>query len=194
MGDPTARLLPDFRRRAVIVRLPVGRVGVLVRVEIPLRVLGEDAPRLADGAIGTLQRARQHQRRAVRLQDPLSLLVGILGQAEFHGIAPSGADHRVGDPGIPGGGIQDRLVAGQAPGVLAVQDHVERGAVLDRAGRVVPLRLGQHAQRQDVLSHTPERQQRRVADQVQQRARCHRRNCPPQGVHDHFLVILEESR
>ena len=52
----------------VVVRAPVGVVVVLVGVEVSGRVLGEQAPRLADGAVGALHRIGEHDLGAERAQ------------------------------------------------------------------------------------------------------------------------------
>src|SRR5215210_5498234 len=63
--DLAACLLPDLRRRRIVVRARVGRVGVLVRVEVSLRVLGVEPPRLPDGPVRAFAGIRQDELHAV---------------------------------------------------------------------------------------------------------------------------------
>src|SRR5215218_4821763 len=88
----SVRLLPDLRRRRFVVRARVGRVGVLVRIEVAFGVCGVEPPRLTDGPVRALVRIGQHEVDAVGAQDLLSLLAGILRHTEFHPVAERGAD------------------------------------------------------------------------------------------------------
>ena len=57
----------------------------------------------------------------------------------------------------------------EQPAPLAVEDHVQRRPVLHAAAGVVPLGLGVDLDRRDLGRHPLEREQRRVADQVEKR-------------------------
>ncbi len=58
MRHTAVGLRQDLGRRRLVVRPPVGVVVVLVGVEVPLRVLGEQAARFADRAVRAFHRAR----------------------------------------------------------------------------------------------------------------------------------------
>src|SRR5215213_2634511 len=85
--DLTGALLPDLRRRGLVVGARVGRVGVLVRVEVPLGVLRVEPPRLPDGPVRALARIGQHEIHAVGIEDLLPLLAGVLRHAELYLVA-----------------------------------------------------------------------------------------------------------
>ena len=51
------------------------------------------------------------------------------------------ANHRVGDAGVAGRGVEDDLVARQLSGPLAVRNHPRGGPVLDRSPGILPLGL-----------------------------------------------------
>src|SRR5829696_391033 len=82
-----AGLFPDLRPRRLVVRPRVGRVGVLVRVEVPLGVFGDELPGFPDRTIRTLARVREHDIDAVRIEDLLPLLAGVLRHAQLHLVA-----------------------------------------------------------------------------------------------------------
>src|SRR5919107_1010802 len=67
--DLAVGLLPDLGRRRFVVRARVGRVGVLVRIEVALGVLGVELPRLTDGPVRALVRVGQNKVHAVGAQD-----------------------------------------------------------------------------------------------------------------------------
>ena len=54
-----------------------------------------------DRAIGSLHRIGKDDLGAERLQDPFPLRSHVLGHAESDAVSSRGADHRVGDPGVP---------------------------------------------------------------------------------------------
>src|SRR5829696_1482927 len=82
-------LLPDLRRRGLVVRARVGRVGV------PLRVLRVYPPRLPDGPVRALAGIGQHEIHAVGPEDLLPLLAGVFRHAELYLVA-----ERSPDPGV----------------------------------------------------------------------------------------------
>src|SRR5215218_3299001 len=85
--DLASRLLPDLGRRRLVVRARVGRVGVLVRIEVALGVLGVEPPRLTDGPVRAIAGVGKDEVHAVSAQDLLSLLAGVLRHAELHPVA-----------------------------------------------------------------------------------------------------------
>ena len=128
VGDAAFGLRDDLGAGGFEVRLPVGVVVVLIRVEVAVRIGVVDFADLADRAVRTLVGGRQHEFGAVGFQDALALDRGVDRQAELHLVAARRADHGVGDAGVAAGGVDQGLVAGQLAGTLAVQNHVERRA------------------------------------------------------------------
>ena len=126
----------------------------------------------------------------------LALRAGVTGEREFAFVPALGGDHGVGDAGVAAGGVDDDLVAREHPAAFAVEDHRHRRAVLHAAAGVVPFRLGAdaHAGR-EVLPDAFERQQRRVADQIEDRlpdSWC--RSFPQNGTHLQLLAMLQGYR
>ena len=69
------------------VRLPVGRIVVLVGIEVAVGIRLVDLAAHADGAVGAFARIGEHHLRAVGLQDPLALGRGVRRQAQLHPVA-----------------------------------------------------------------------------------------------------------
>ena len=67
----------------LVVRAPVGVVVVLIRVEVALRIAGEQPPGLADRAVGAFHRIGQHELGAVRLQRARPLGRDVGGHAQL---------------------------------------------------------------------------------------------------------------
>ncbi len=63
------------------------------------------------------------------------------------------------------------MVFGQGAGALAVQDHIQSGAVLDRAAGIEKLGFGVDFDARQVFVHLGQADQRRIADLAQQRMR-----------------------
>src|SRR5215475_13393269 len=63
--DPSLGLLPNFVRRAMVMSLPVGVVGILVGIVIEVRMLGVEFARHADRTIGAFARIGVKNVRAV---------------------------------------------------------------------------------------------------------------------------------
>ena len=160
--DAPGGLLPDFHRRAIVVRLPVGGVVVLVGIKIGVGVLGVELPGFADGAVGAFGRVGQDQLCPVSLENSLALQAGVGRQAEPYPVAAGRAQQSVGDAGVAGGGVQNNLAGGELPAALAFQNHVERRAVFDRAAGVEPLRLEVELHLRELAPHPRHAQQRRV--------------------------------
>ena len=162
---PAAGLPPDLRARRLVVRLPVGRIAVLVRIEvlpwvgIALGAAGEDR------AVGLERRVGQHQFRAVGLQDPLALGRGVARQEEPDRIAVGGTQHRVRDSRVAAGRIDDRLARPQIPREGSGPDHVGGGSVLDGSSGIEVLSLSVDADGPG-LRNAVQPDQRRVSDQI----------------------------
>src|SRR5205807_4868178 len=74
VGDAPVGLLEDLHPRRIVVGLPVRRVVVLIRLEVPLGRGRQHLPGHADGAVAALQRVREHDPGSVRGDDALALL------------------------------------------------------------------------------------------------------------------------
>src|SRR5918998_1642688 len=161
--DLTVRLLPDLRPRRLVVRTGIRRVGILVRIEVLLRLLGVEPPGLPDGPVGALARVGQNEIHPVGAQDLLALLARVPGHAQPDLVAQGGPDPGVGDPRVPARRIQDGLLRRQGAAPLALPDHPQRGTVFDRATRVVPLGLAEDAYPLYLGRDVRQLQKRRVA-------------------------------
>ena len=161
--------LPDnLRPGRLVVGLPVGVVIILVRIEIQFRIVPVKFTGFLNRPVGRAVRIGQDQLGPISLQNLLSLAAGVGRQAQSDFVAAMGADHGVGDPRVAARGVQDDLPRTQRAAALAFEDHIKRGAVLDRASRVEPLRLGVDFNRRHGARHPRQLQQRRVAYTRQQ--------------------------
>ena len=88
---------------------PVGVVVVLIRVEIKIRRFREQFPRLPDRAVRTLAGIRVDQLSAVGPENTLALGTDVRSNAETYPVSFCGSNHRVGDPRVPGRGIENYL-------------------------------------------------------------------------------------
>ena len=79
MRDAAVGLLPDLRRRRVVMRAPVERVVVLVGIEDAVGIGGEPPPRFANRAVGALERIGEDQLRPVGVQDAPALRRDVRG-------------------------------------------------------------------------------------------------------------------
>ena len=184
MRHAPARLREDLGAGRVVVRVAVGHVVVLVRVEVPIRISLVDASDLANRAVGPLERVGEDHFGAVHAQDALALGRDVLRDAEAHAVTARRANHGVGNPGVSGRGVEDGATRLQETGALALEHHAEGGPILHRAARVLPFGLRVQL---DPLRHlplqAPEAQQWRVADQVENRVRRGRRSGAHPGLH-----------
>src|SRR5205814_2134828 len=102
--DAPAGLLDNLGPGTVEVRLPIGRVVVLVGIEVAIGVVFVNLAADANGAVAALTGIAEYGFRAVGFEDALALAAGVARQDELHLVAPVGADHGVGDPGVAAGG------------------------------------------------------------------------------------------
>jgi hypothetical protein len=141
--DLAARLVPDLLgRRAAVdlgvrgVRELVGDVGVVAGAGEALGSLDRlvhPAHRLGDLDLG-----------AVHLEERLALTAHALGHGQDQLVAARRAHEGERDPGVAGGGLDDRGPARlDAPVALGGVDHRHADPVLDAAGRVVGLELAE---------------------------------------------------
>ena len=112
--DAPLGLLPNFRSGGLVMRLPVGRVAVLVGVEKLVRRRSVNLPCAADGAVRSFVRRRQNQLGAIGGQNALALRAGVRRKAQLHSITQRRADHGVGDARIAAGRVQNGLARAAA--------------------------------------------------------------------------------
>jgi hypothetical protein len=142
MGEAFIRLLDDLGARRLVVRAPVRRVVVLVRVEIAIGVGVVNPARLADGAVAAFHRIGQHHLGAVGAQQSRSFGRHVARQAEAHAIARAGGEHGVGNAGVAGRGVEQHPARYEGAAPLAVEHHGQRRAVLHRSAGIRRLELG----------------------------------------------------
>jgi hypothetical protein len=123
---------------------------------------------LADRSVGSLERIGEDELRAVRGQDRPALGRGLRGHTELDRESQHAAEHRVGDPGVPGGRLEDRLARRQEAARDPVEQHRAGRTVLDAPARVLVLGLGVETQARHLRRHARELQKRRVADSIEQ--------------------------
>jgi hypothetical protein len=112
---------------------------------------------------------REDDLRAVGRHALAALHRQVFRHDQHHLVAADGGCHGQRDAGVAGGRLDQRVARLDAPARLGVLDHRQRGAILDRAGRVVAFKLAEDdvaalrvANAWDAL----EPDQRRVADGV----------------------------
>jgi hypothetical protein len=142
MCEAAAGLLDDLDGGRLVVGAPVGGVAVLIGVEVAVRLALVEAACLANGPVASLHRIGQDQIRAIRIQQVLAFGGGIRGYAQGHAVPAGGTEHGVRNAGVAGGGIEEHPARLERPSALAVEDHRERGAILDGSARIARLELG----------------------------------------------------
>ena len=168
--DPPLRLLPDLRAGGRIVRSRVGRVRVLVELD-GVRALARDPRRdvaVEVGRIGRRDGRADDDLGAERAQDAPLLLGDLVGAGEDAPVALELRDEREADAGVPRGRLDDRRAGAQRPVALRRLDHRERRPVLHASARVQELELREHL-RLEARGDAPQAQERRGADQVEER-------------------------
>src|SRR5918997_6915277 len=118
--DIAIGLLPDLGRRRLVVRARVGRVFVLVGIEVLLGVLGVQTPRLPDSPVRALARVGEYDLNTVGAQYLLALLAGVLGHAQLDLVPQGRPDPGVGYPRVTACGVEDGLAGRERPALLAV--------------------------------------------------------------------------
>src|SRR5215204_4160267 len=164
--DLAVGLLPDLGRRRLVVRVGVGRVGVLVGIEVALGGLGVEPPRLTDGPVRAVTRVGQDEVHSVGAQDLLALLTGVPRHTESYPVAERGPDPSIRYPRVPARRIEYGLLGRQRARLLAVPDHPQRGPVLHRSAGVAPLRLAKDVDARDLGRDARQLQKRRAADKL----------------------------
>ena len=125
--------------------LVVGQRVVLVAVLVehhPGRVGGGQLLGHPHRLVGAAGGRREDDLRAVGLQQLAPLSGGVLRHHADQPVAAQPGHHGQRDAGVARGRLEDRGARRQQAVLLRRRDHVEGGAVLDRAGRVAVLQLG----------------------------------------------------
>ncbi len=131
----------QLRAGALVVRLGVGRVAVLVEHH-PVRILLGELLGGCDRLVRTAGRRRGDDPRAEHLEQLAPLDRGVLRHHAHQPVAAQLGHHRQRDAGVARGRLEDRAARRQPAVGLRRAHHGERGAVLDRTGRVAVLELG----------------------------------------------------
>ena len=137
---------------------------------------GHDLTDHVDRAVRTLPGVAVHDLGAVSLHQRLALGADVAGHHQLDPVSLGPAEQGVSDTGVARGRVDDRLVVGQRSAALAVLDHRERGAVLDRPARIEPLGLGVDLHAGELALEHADAQQRRVAHEP-------RDPCPARASH-----------
>src|SRR5579883_1442907 len=164
MRNFSAGLLPNFVCCRTVMRLPVRRVAVLVRVEILLRVLRHRFAHSPDGSIHLLIGWCEDEIHAVGRKDSLALDRGVFRYIKPHGIAERRADHCVGDSRVPARGINDCLALPQLTGGNPALDYAQGRTVLDRSARIEPFGFCEKRYVREVGCNPAEPQERRITN------------------------------
>src|SRR5438270_802787 len=136
--------LGDLGARAFVVRARVGRVRVLERHEVP-RVVLRQLQREPNGAVRSFGARRLDDGRAVQAQQAPSLLRRVLREHARERVALQLRDERERDPSVAARRLEQLAAGLELPRRLGGVDHRLRDAVLDGAGRILPLELREDA-------------------------------------------------
>ena len=170
VGDPAARLAPQLGPRGQVVRLRVGGVRVLVRLERSGDLLGQP---VRDAVVG-LRRVWAHVRGsdddlgAVGAQQVDLLLRHLVRHHGDHAVALQAGGDREPGAGVAGGRLDDRAARTQPAVPLGGLHQPHRDAVLDRAPGIELLELGDEL-RSHAGADPAQPHQRRLADRVEDR-------------------------
>lgn len=166
MRQRAVGLPPDLLGGGFVMRKLVVDVGKLVGVKIFFRVFGDQLGCPADGAVGALAGGREDDPAAERLDHTAALDGNRFAHDDDDLIALDRADHGEADAGVAAGGLDDGFAGRQAAVRLRLLNHAQSDAVLDAAGRVKALQLGENL---DVWvgGHMVDGDERRIADGVE---------------------------
>src|SRR5580700_3152157 len=167
MRDAPAGLLPDFLCRGEVVRLPIGRIAVLVRVKVFFRLGRNYLMNPPNRSVRAFVTRCDDKLSAKRTEDAFALMRSAVRQAKFHRIAKRRADRGVGNPRIAAGGINDGLARAESTASEAPLNHTQSRTVLDGSSRIEPLRLGKEFHIRELAADRRQAQQRSVADQIE---------------------------
>ena len=132
---------PDLGTGGLIVGLGVGGIDELACHEAVGDLLGQLVG-LGDGALHALGTLGEHQLGAVGLHQLAALHGHGLGHDDDDAVAPGGGHGGQADAGVAGGGLNDDGARLQQALGLGVVDHGLGDTVLDAAGGVEVLQLG----------------------------------------------------
>src|SRR5450631_2293150 len=168
MRNASLGLLPDFVGGPVIVRFPVGVVGILVGIEILIGMLGGELAGQADGAVGAIGGIGIKNVGAIAMQDLLALARNVFRHAQGDGESFGRSQHGVSDASVAAGGVEKNFAGAKLTAAAGLGDDVGGGAIFDRSAGVVPFGLTQKCYARQVGGERVQTQQRSVADALEQ--------------------------
>ncbi len=130
----------QLRPGRLVVRAGVGLVAVLEQHH-PVGMVGGDLPGPRHGLVGAAGGRREDDLRAVHPEDLGALGRDVLRHHADQPVAAQLRHHGQRDAGVAAGRLEDGVAGPEPPVGLGGAHHVERGAVLDAAGRVAILEL-----------------------------------------------------
>ena len=122
--------MPNLVGRGAIVRLAICRIAVLVRVKIFLGISRDDFVYFANRAVGAFIAGSDHELRPEGRKDTLAFRGSAVGQAKLYRKTQGRADHRISNPGVAAGRINDGLAGSQRPAGETSLNHAQRRPVL----------------------------------------------------------------
>jgi hypothetical protein len=112
-----------------------------------------------------LQRISLNDLGAVKLQDSFAFGAGIGRQAKSHAISTGRSQHGIRNPGVPAGRIENYLSGMKPAAALTIENHRERGAILDRTSGIQVLGFHKDGNSiRQVSSDSTQAQERSVAN------------------------------
>ncbi len=162
MGHAAVGLPPNLRARGAVVGLGVGRVGILIRVEGTLDLLGQAAgnPVIAVGVLREAVGRGDDNLGPVRLEKVDLLSRNLVGHGADDPVTADGTDHGQPGAGVATGRFDDGAAGLEETGLFCSPNHVDRDPFLHGAGGVQVLHLGHQIARR---VQPPESDQRRVS-------------------------------
>ena len=124
----------------LVVRPGVGLVAVLEQHH-PVGMVGRDLPGPRDRLVGATGGRREDDLGTVHPEDLRAFDGDVLRHHADQPVAAELRHHGQRDAGVAAGRLQDRVAGPKSALGLGGTNHVERGAVLDAAGRVAVLQL-----------------------------------------------------
>ncbi len=146
---------------------PVGRVAVLIGIEIFFGIGGDHFFHFTDRAIGAFVAGSDDQFGSECAEDFLALMRSAVRQAQRDAVAERRANHGVSDAGIAAGGIDDAFAGRQLAGSEAGLDHAQGRAILDRASWIEPFRLSGKLDVWELLADPLQPEQGSVPDVIE---------------------------
>ena len=174
-------LPPDFRAGAALVGPGIGRVVELVDVEGARRLFGDAARQvlvIVGVALADIGAGQAHL-GAERLEVEDLLATHLVRHHQQHVVALLRGHQGQAQAGVAGGGFDDGAAGLQLAAGFGGLDHGQGDAVLDRAAGVLVFQLDEQLARASV--EVGQRQDRRVADHVEQGIGGHRLGPPRPG-------------